>query len=277
MVAAHTSHSSSSGEWIACLDKRYRRLHGSGCGGMLCACMRACMHACVCVCVPVLTPPRSLSDPALHKERPGGRQKCPEEAAPGRRGRRTARHAPGSGGDGQSLPGRLLSAGLCCPENDARGGGGGAPGRGEGAAARGPGVAGRGPAVPAVADPLLAAFAPQSALRLVAPHLTLAHTGPGLASPQHTALRLASPHGPAPHLSTPPPFPPAQPPHRLGGKGQTLASERSVRKQVRDCWPEGVRKKCPPRKRLTGFHRWRQPLLPAEASWGPEVVTQAGR
>lgn len=47
MVAAHASHSSSSGEWISCLDKRYRHLPRSRCGGMLCVCM--CMYVRVCL------------------------------------------------------------------------------------------------------------------------------------------------------------------------------------------------------------------------------------
>lgn len=104
----------------------------------------------------------------------------------------------------------------------------GSSGRGEGVAARGPGAAGRGPAVPPVADPLLAAFAPQSALCLpTQPFSTPAPASPYLstlapASPQRTA-----PHSPAPRLSALPP-PPAQPPHRLGGKGRTLASERCL-------------------------------------------------
>lgn len=61
MVAAHTSHSASSGEWIACLDKRYRarsqeRLQGDA----------ACVYVCMCACVRD-GPPCSPSRAALHK------------------------------------------------------------------------------------------------------------------------------------------------------------------------------------------------------------------
>lgn len=155
----------------------------------------------------------------------------------------------------------------------------GSSGRGEGVAARGPGAAGRGPAVPAVADPLLAAFAPQSALCLsTQPFSTPAPASPYLstlapASPQRTA-----PHSPAPRLTAPrlasalSPRPPAQPPHRLGGKGRTLASERCLapagagllagagggNKNV--AWPG------PPAASFSG-----DSLLPAAASWGLRV------
>lgn len=189
------------------------------------------------ICVCVLTS-RSPSDPALHKERAGGKQNVRRKQSWG------GGQDEGSKCSGQrrggAVPTRvaasrraLLLGKRCtwCKRGSSRAGRGR---RGPGAWGWRPGVRrashGR-PAVRSVRAPV------RLPPRLTAPQLSttgLAHL--------RWAPPLSAPHLPSPHLSTPPPprplnlQPPAQPPHKSGGKGRNLAPWR---KQMQDAWPIG--------------------------------------
>lgn len=203
MVAAHAAHSSSSGEWIACLDKRYGYLPGSGCGGC-----RVCV--CMYVCAP--TPPSPLSiRSALHKEPAGGEQNA--WGKPGRRARMRGRNSPGSRGDWQSPQGLLLPAGKMphvLEEGELRGG--------ERAWGCQPGTGRIGPADPlhpALGRPRLPSRHPSAP---AVPPLGWAHR-PGPARPRPASARPAGQdESPCPRCGAPGPrLSPAEGQGRAGG------------------------------------------------------------
>lgn len=230
--------------------------------------MRTCVHICmyVCMCVSVRSDTRSPSDHALHKEGAGGKQNDRRKQSRGRLKALSAPRTRSPHWDNCSLPGSAARK-MCTWWR----GGSSRAGRGRCGpeALAGDPLCGHGrPASRGVRAPV------RSPPRLTAPHLSApALASPCLSSPQRTALCPLTSHLPA------------QPPHRSGGKGQTLASEHSVVQTGAGLLAGGGHKhkyplqKMLPQAPISGVLEdcgcppgWRQRLLRVRQSWAPSAV-----
>lgn len=191
----------------------------------------------------------------------------------------------GPRGDRSSPPSSAARRTLHVLEGEPQGGERATRPGGPGAAGRGTRPAGHGRAAARI---LRAPRPPFASPRRPSPRHA-AHP-PRLGTPAPAAPRLTAPPPrlASPHLSTPAPAsprltsvyrpptpsqPPAQPPHRWGGKGQTLASERSVAKAGAGLLAgRGVGNMSASKEAAGGSPQRRHLLVPAAAAtWGPAI------